>query len=174
MCEQGGGSPVPGQEQFWPDVTNISAGPLGGSISHYARFAEIDAGHRWQANDTISRGPTGANVTSKWEHVYTFEPNPQVSNFEVGTDAYELSRAFASNYTSLLVMLHNVFNGAPETYFSTLRAMHALPAMAKTLMAMDDPRKPPQAMGIGPPWEYVPTASQYTARGGKARPIFDS
>jgi hypothetical protein len=39
-------------------------------------------------------------------------------------------------------------------------------------MTTDDPRKPPKAaVGIGPTWEYVPSASRFAARGMKARPI---
>ena len=49
--------------------------------------------------------------------------------------------------------------------------MHAFTGMATTLLTTDDPRKLPHHVGIGPPWEYVAAASQFGARGGKARPI---
>ena len=161
----------PGHEELWPDVANISAGPMGGIYSHYARFAEVEAGRRWRDNDTIASGPTGEALPARWSKVYTFEANPKVSNFAEGTEAHQLSLAFAGNYTRLLVMLHNVFNGAPETYFSTMGAMHSLTTYARTLLTTADPRRLPYAQSIGPPWEYVPAASQYDARGGSARPI---
>jgi len=44
VSDQGGGCPVPGSEQLWPEVANISAGPLGGGLSHLARFSEIILG----------------------------------------------------------------------------------------------------------------------------------
>ena len=49
--------------------------------------------------------------------------------------------------------------------------MHALTGRAATLLKTRDPRGLPHATGIGPPWEYVPTASQFNAREGVARPI---
>lgn len=39
--------------------TNIYAGPLGGSIAHYARFEEIYHGRLYGPNDTALTGPTG-------------------------------------------------------------------------------------------------------------------
>jgi len=80
-----------------------------------------------------------------------------------------MTLAFASNYTSMLVALHNVFNGSPRGLGATLGQMYALHGMAIELMQMADPRQGSSAVGIGPTWEYVPAASQYTSRGGRAR-----
>ena len=172
VSEQGGGCPVPGKEELWPKVANISAGPLGSRLSHFARFAQIDAGRAYRGNDTVEGGPTGEPIVTNWSAVQRFEPNPSVSNFAVGSAAYNLSLAFATKYTSLLVQLHNTFNGAPETYSATLGSMHDLAGMAATLMAMPDPRYPERSgLGVGPPWEYVPAASQFAVRQGRARPI---
>ena len=49
--------------------------------------------------------------------------------------------------------------------------MHQLTLQAKALLATPDPRAPER--GVGPVWEYVPSASQFIARGGRARPIFE-
>jgi hypothetical protein len=76
---------------------------------------------------------------------------------------------FAGNYTAFLVSLHDVFNGKPDTLMSTVGQMYALKAMAIGLMQTNDPRIPQSDLGIGPPWEYVPTASRYEARGRQAR-----
>ena len=104
---------------------------------------------------------------------YDFAPNPAVADYPNGSEAHALSQAFAANYTALLAMLHDVFNGAPETYFSTLSAMHELTVLATALMQTPDPRPdlPRKGMVLGPTWEYVRDASRFDARGGKARPI---
>jgi len=78
---------------------------------------------------------------------------------------------FARNYTGFLVSLHNVFNGAPDKLGETISQMYSLKTMAINLMESDDPRLEPGALGIGPPWEYVVDASQFQARGGRARPL---
>ena len=78
---------------------------------------------------------------------------------------------FAANYTSLLVSLHNVFNGQPDTLMSTLMQMYQLKSMAQQLMDTDDPRLPNSTLGIGPPWQYVPNASHFHKRGGRAYPL---
>lgn len=164
VVEQGGGCPVPGT-----NLTNTSAGPMGGSLAHFARFTELLDGRLYGPNDTAYSGPHGAPIPTDFEHVYTFDPNPSISNFQPGTNAYNLSYAFASNYTALLVSLHEVFNGQPANLMSTLPQMYALRGMATQLMTTDDPRKLPNILGIGPPWEYVPQASKYHIREGKTR-----
>jgi len=169
VSDQGGGCPIPGQEKEWPDVANISAGPLGGDLSHFARFSEIALGRRFLLNDTIIGGPTGPAFLTNWSAMHRFKPNPRVSDFE-GTEVYEPALAFAVTYTELLVQLHNVFNGAPETFGSTMSTMFSLTQLAKILMSTADPRSDEQ-MGVGPCWEYMPAASQFADRHGKARPI---
>lgn len=173
VAEQGGGCPVTGKEWLWPRVSNISStnGPLGGLYSHWARFASAHAGRAWTSTDTVDTGPTGVQLPP-FGSVRQFTPNPSISNYARGTHAYALVQGFASNYTALLVQLHNVFNGAPQTYFSTLSAMHALTSNALELLATPDPRKGVERGSVlGTPWEYVPTSSQFMARNGKARPI---
>jgi len=175
VSEQGGGCPVPGKEQLWPNVSNISAGPLGGHLSHFARFSEVAAGRRYRSNDTADGGPTGERIDTNWTAVYSFRPNPKIADFPEGSIARNMTLAFASTYTSLLVKLHNVFNGAPETYDATIGSMMELATMAKTLMTTPDPNENTNGVGvgygIGPTWEYMHTASLFDARNGKARPI---
>jgi len=177
VSDQGGGCPVPGEEALWPTVANISAGPLGGVLSHYARFAEIGAERRYRFNDTVKGGPTGERVDVNWTHVYNFRSNPQLADLPVGSHAYNVSKAFASKYTQCLTQLHNVFNGAPETYSTTLAAMHDLTRFMGVLLETPDPLDnvwrpgPLKQHVLGPPWEYVPEASEFAARGGRARPI---
>ena len=172
VSEQGGGCPVPGYESWWPLAANQSAGPLVGGecygLSHYARFFEIHAEREWRANDTAKKGPTGTAEPVDWEGAASFKPNPSVDDFEEGTDAHAVSLAFASNYTALLVKLHDAFNGAPEQYFPTLNQMHALTVDAQAVLRTRDPRN--ASLAVGPSWEYIPAASQYYERGGRARP----
>jgi hypothetical protein len=59
VADQGGGCPVDGQP--WPEFVNISAGPLGGTYSHAARYLEIMSGRMFGPNDTTGP-PTGDAV----------------------------------------------------------------------------------------------------------------
>lgn len=40
-------------------------------------------------------------------------------------------------------------------------------------MQTPDPRIEAGTMGVGPPWQYIPAASEYEARGRVARPLSD-
>lgn len=77
---------------------------------------------------------------------------------------------FASNYTALLVQLHDVFNGNPDGLGMTIGGMMALKQMAIDLMETDDPRIPGGTMGVGPPWQYIRNASKWEERRRKAWP----
>ena len=296
VADQGGGCPVEGQP--WPEMTNISAGPLGGGVSHAARYEEILLQRAYEPDDKAGK-PTGAAHYIDYRNVRRFTPNPAISDFlpascvaggkwvvrrdqffvstmlsehgrldnstetswqdcakkcemwtidngqplapcamwtwralsstgnitthncmlaqgggpvtsprpgfmsgcQYGTVCSEklphvgpykplpppdpspaLSRAcevlhvkgvqFASNYTALLVQLHNVFNGQPALLDSTIGAMYTLKGMAIELMNTQDPREQGNQMGVGPPWAYVKEASHYALRGGNARPVY--
>lgn len=78
VSDQGGGCPVDGEP--WPEFVNISAGPLGGDISHAARYDEILIGRKFKLNDTVGK-PTGETVFIDWDDVRKFTPNPSVENF---------------------------------------------------------------------------------------------
>ena len=54
--DQGGGCPVPGKP--WPEYVDISAGVLGGTFSHAARYEEILNGQKYNVGDDAS-SPTG-------------------------------------------------------------------------------------------------------------------
>ena len=173
VSEQGGGCPVDGKEELWPEVSNISStrGPLGGTHSHWARFASAHAGRAWRPTDSAAGGPTGPKIAPIGA-VRQFTLNPRVSDYAENTSAYARAASFASLYCSLLVQLHDVFNGAPGMYYDTLTAMHALTTSASIVLSTPDPRKSAApGMVVGPAWEYIPSASQYWQRGGQARPI---
>eukprot|EP00750_Incisomonas_marina_P003538 INCI13196.1.p1 GENE.INCI13196.1~~INCI13196.1.p1 ORF type:complete len:555 (+),score=73.94 INCI13196.1:82-1746(+) len=314
--DQGGGCPVEGEP--WPEYVNISAGYLGGGLSHAARYLEVLEGRAFGPNDTVGP-PTGPSIAVNWTDVRKFTPNPSVDDFlpeqcvaggswvlrndtffvaemlsrygrlsNSTTDTWQecanlcmawtidenspldpcamwswqdnattateeipyhmcllgqqwvapdtklvpglvsgcqfgtvcnnslpvhngaarivkqarpripgarytadlldspspapplqeacraalvQGREFAGNYTALLVALHNVFNGQPDTLMSTLMQMYQLKSMAQALMETSDPRIPESTLGIGPPWQYIANVSDFARRGGVAFPL---
>jgi hypothetical protein len=96
-------------------------------------------------------------------------PSPQLA--KQCEAAHNQGLEFAGNYTSLLVALHNTFNGKPEALMPTIGQMYMLKGLAINMMDTPDPRIRDGTMGTGPPWEYVASASQYEARGRKPFPI---
>ena len=78
VADQGGGCPVTGQP--WPQVVNISAGPLGGIYSHAARYTEILKGRKYLPTDTVDE-PSGPALNISWGHARRFTPNPSVNDF---------------------------------------------------------------------------------------------
>eukprot|EP00037_Helgoeca_nana_P012741 m.116319 g.116319 ORF g.116319 m.116319 type:complete len:564 (+) comp21621_c0_seq1:118-1809(+) len=89
-------------------------------------------------------------------------PNPAL--MKECTAIHQRGLDFASNYTAMLVGLHNVFNGDAAGLYATISQMYTLKTLAIALMQTPDPRIPTATMGVGPPWEYIPSASQYEAR----------
>ena len=76
--DQGGGCPVEGEP--WPEYVNISAGYLGGGLSHAARYLEVLEGRAFGPNDTVGP-PTGPSIAVNWTDVRKFTPNPSVDDF---------------------------------------------------------------------------------------------
>ena len=75
VAEQGGGCPVAGHS--WPKTVNISAGPLGGGVSHAARYTELLIGRAYAPNDEVGK-PTGPSIgpPPKSSMLRRFTPNP--------------------------------------------------------------------------------------------------
>ena len=103
------------------------------------------------------------------ENTTNMPPSPQLAKQCEAAHAQGVE--FAGNYTSLLVKLHNTFNGQPEALWDTIGQMYTLKSIAIAMMESPDPRIRDGRMGIGPPWEYIASASQYEARGRKPFPI---
>ena len=78
IADQGGGCPVAGHA--WPAVSNISAGPLGGGVSHAARYEEILMGQEYKLTDALGK-PTGPKRAIDWGNVSRFAPNPALDDF---------------------------------------------------------------------------------------------
>ncbi len=78
VADQGGGCAIDGLP--WPQYSNISAGPLGGTYSHAARYSEILAGRQYAPTDTVGP-PNGTRVKVNWTDVRRFTPNPTVDDF---------------------------------------------------------------------------------------------
>ena len=72
-----------------------------------------------------------------------FVDDPRVEDFDAKGAAGAAARAFAGNYTKLLVALHAVFNGHPDRFLATVRQMAGLRQLADVAMATHDPRFPP-------------------------------
>jgi len=106
----------------------------------------------------------------------TASPTPEPL-MEKCSEIHTRREEFAGNYTKLLVLLHNAFNGQPDTLMGTVAQMIQLKDMAIALMDTFDPRfnkfhpGDEYKLGVGPPWEYLASASQFELRGRRARPI---
>ena len=61
-----------------------------------------------------------------------------------------------------------------HTLMSTLTQMYNLKYLAIELMETPDPRIAANTMGVGPPFEYIHTASEYEKRGRRARPLLEN
>ena len=62
----------------------------------------------------------------------------------------------------MIVALHNVYNGQPETYSSALGTMYELRDLARELMMTPDPRYGRESgLGLGPPFLWRSSASRY-------------
>ena len=165
ISDQGSGCPSPDPPGF-----NLSAGALGGGLAHFARFKEVLVGREYRTGDTVDSGPTGAAVAVDWSGVRRFVDDPRVEDFDAKGAAGAAARAFAGNYTKLLVALHAVFNGHPDRFMATVRQMAGLRRLADASMATHDPRFPPNAtMGVGPTWQYLAEASEWEQRGRRPR-----
>ena len=127
-------------------------GAHAGGIAHFARFQEIYVGKLYRHNDTADSGPTGAMAAPvrfqprthpvrsrgvlhgraygggrrllqiNFSAVFDFHPNPAAADHLAGSKERAALSGFAGNYTARLVQLHDVFNGAPENFMSTIGA----------------------------------------------------
>merc|ERR1719499_619834 len=153
LADQGTGMPIHGQESKWPNTTDIHAGPMGGGLSHRARFMEIHGEQLFHANDTYDSGPTGTRMHINWDDVYHFAPNPKTDDFQHFPSAHNLVVDFAKQYTQVLVLLHDVFNGHSEGYWDAVGAMHTLGEKAMKILETPDPRN--HSLSLGLAWEYI-------------------
>ena len=148
ISDQGSGCPSPDPPGFQ------RAGALGGGLAHFARFKEVLVGREYRTGDTVAQPRTdGRGGRRRLGSVRRFVDDPRVEDFDAKGAAGAAARAFAGNYTKLLVALHADFNGHPDHFLATVRQMAGLRQLADVAMATHDPRFPPNAtMGVGPTW----------------------
>ena len=121
--------------------------------AHFYRFNEIYRERRYAPTDTPRSEPSGPALVVDWEAVYPMAPNPRISHYPEGSDAWRLSREFGQSYTSLLRALHDAVTGSPHRLEQAVVAMYDLKYRAVELMRL------PIGDGdltAGPCFEYVP------------------
>ncbi|HYB24642.1 MAG TPA: ferritin-like protein, partial [Solirubrobacteraceae bacterium] len=126
----------------------------GDELAHYYRFAEIAKGRKlipaphqqppWRyEGEAIPFDPT---------HVYPAVEDPHSSDYPPGSPARRACEECNYTYTSLLKLLHEVFNGAPTHLGKSIGVMNELATQAEKLMTI----KLPSGKNAGPSFEYQP------------------
>ncbi len=127
----------------------------GDELAHYYRFAEIVEGRQLVA--APKKKPPwaydGEAIPFDATKVYPALTNPRSERYPAGSAARYACDTFNYTYTSLLKVLHDTFNGNPDSLGTAVGLMESLNGQAQTLMKMDS--------GIGgnagPSFEYRPT-----------------
>jgi hypothetical protein len=130
--------------------------------AHYYRFQEIVEG------GLLVRAPgnvppytfNGAPVQLDTADIPNMYPNPKMSFYPQGSQAYVTSELFNYTYTNLLNCLHETFNGQPQNINKALGLMFSLRLYASKLLSMPDPIHPGYV--AGPSFEYLPVISAPT------------
>lgn len=133
---------------------------VGGGYAHYYRYAEIyhgkqlipnpDAGPNTPPDDQyIYAGPP---VPFDQSGVYAVPTNPKAATYPAGSAARTACDTFNYTYTSLLKVLHAMFNGQPNLFSTALGLMMSLKQQAKDMMAGTSTG----GTSAGPSFEYQP------------------
>lgn len=124
-------------------------------VAHYYRFEEIYEGKSilpkpGSKTEYIFGAP---EIPFHPEKVANMWPNPKMDDYPKDSLAYQNSKMFNYNYTSLLNSLHETFNGEPDKMNTALGIMFSLRLYALKLLAIPDPNHPGYV--AGPSYEYV-------------------
>jgi len=104
-----------------------------GDPAHFYKFGEILNGRRIvRTPDGFAYG--GEPVPFDPAGVYPMKPNPEIADFEEGTQARTRVERYAYSYSSLLNALHVAFNGRPDTIDTAIGLMYELKVQAVALM----------------------------------------
>lgn len=122
-------------------------------VAHYFRFQEILAGRSYQMGDNPQTGPTGAVFEVDWDAVYNMKPNPRSTDYPEGSPIREKMNEFNREYSGLLHLLHETFNGQPQFLAIATGAMYEIKRLAVELMQMQIGSG---TMVAGPSYEYIP------------------
>ncbi|QBQ99144.1 ferritin-like domain-containing protein [Paraburkholderia pallida] len=129
---------------------------VGGGYAHYYRFMEIAKGHRLVKTPGIEPGYayTGEAVPFDPQGVYPVPTNPTLASYPPNSAQRLACNNFNYAYTSLLLVLHQLFNGAATSaqFNTAIGLMMSLKGQAKAMMAgIPNPK-----LHVGPSFEYQP------------------
>jgi hypothetical protein len=133
---------------------------VGDDYAHYYRFTEI-----YHGKHLIPNPDAGPSTRPDQRYIYSgpplpFDPstvyavptNPKAANYLAGSAARTACDTFNYTYTSLLKVLHSMFNGQPQLFNSALGLMMSLKQQAKDMMSGTSTG----GTSVGPSFEYQP------------------
>lgn len=125
-----------------------------GDPAHFYKFGEIVAGRQ------VIQTPTGfaydgAPILFDPSGVWPLRLNCKIADFAVGTQARTRIERFAFSYSTLLNVLHDIFNGHPEKLSAAIGMMYDLRVLAVSLFQTDTGDGTGRT--VGPSFEYVNT-----------------
>ena len=122
-------------------------------VGHYFRFLEILEGRNFQLGDTAKSGPTGNSFTVEWDKVYPMASNPSTEKYKDYPDINEKLTTFNQEYSDMLRLIEQSFNGEPKILGQAVGVMYELKILAKELMSITPPNSKET---IGPSFQYLP------------------
>jgi rubrerythrin len=130
---------------------------VGGGYAHYYRYMQIQKGHRLVKAPGTEHGYAyiGAPVRFDPAGVYAAPSNPALPpGYPAGSAQAFANDNFNYTYTSLLMVLHALFNGqvSRDEFNRAIGLMMSLKGQAKAMMA----GIPNPAVITGPSFEYLP------------------
>lgn len=151
IVEQGEGA---NHIQVWDGDSDVFH-PERDQVAHYYRFQELKLGRRYRRGDTPKSGPTGDLISIDWDGVRPMGANPRTSDHAPGSPIRAAQEEFNRSYCTLLQLLEQALDGAPQMLGSAIGTMYTLKAQAQALM------QTPGEDGLataGPTFEYVPSS----------------
>lgn len=126
-------------------------------LAHYYKYAEIYHGRKLIPNPDLHKGQPewvfeGHRIVFDACGVYPVISNPQPSSYTDNPRIADLNLTFNRNYSNMLRVLHDTFNGAPDKLALALLAMQGMREQAQVLMTQEV--VPGQT--AGPTFDYVP------------------
>lgn len=105
-------------------------------VGHYFRLHEILEGRRYQKGDTARSGPSGESFEVDWKGVYKPAYNPRIADHPAASEAAVRMRRFSREYSEILRLLEQGFNGDPLSIRRSVGAMYDLKQAALELMRL--------------------------------------
>ena len=120
IVEQGEGAE---HVEVWDGDTDVLH-PERDQVDHFYRFQELKHGRRYRRGDTPRSGPTSNPISIDWDAVRPMRTNPRTSDHAPGSPIRAAQDAFNRSYCSLLRLLEQAFNGAPQTLGPAIGSMY--------------------------------------------------